>query len=289
MPLYKAEHVNMMHVERMKVGDIPFAVQLANDENWELAKEDFEFTMELEPEGCFVLSDNSKRIGLATNVIFDKIAWFGNLVVSETHRNKGAGSLLVEHSIDYLRSRKVQTIGLYAYAERIPFYTRLGFTRDSDFLVLTGMGLSFPPKPNVRLARKTDVKKIVSYDQVCFGASRKKLLEPIILDPDNLCYMYIKDGKVSGYVVAKVYRGVAELGPLACPRKSSGIAVDLLETALNRLKGLEVSMFVPEKESAILNMLEASKFVEKFRVARMLHGPHLTDQCTFMAESLERG
>jgi hypothetical protein len=151
------------------------------------------------------------------------------------------------------------------------------------------MGLSFPPKPSVRLARKTDVKKIVSYDQVCFGASRKKLLEPIILDPDNLCYVYIEDGKVSGYVVAKVYRGVAELGPLACPRKSSGIAVDLLETALNRLKGLEVSMFVPEKESPILSMLEASKFVERFRVARMFQGSRLTDQCTFMAESLERG
>lgn len=279
----------MLHVERMGVEDISFAVQLADDESWGIAKEDFEFTMELEPEGCFVLFDDSNRIGLATNVSFGKVAWFGNLVVSKTHRNKGAGSLLVEHSINYLRSHKAQTIGLYAYVERIPFYKRLGFTYDSDFSVLTGKGFSSSSKPNVRLAQKPDMKKVIDYDQACFGASRRKLLEPIMFDPDNLCYVYIEDGKVSGYVVAKVYRGVAELGPLACPKGRSDIAVDLLKAALNRLKGLEVSMFVPEKESEILNMLEASAFVERFRVARMFQGPRITDRCTFMAESLERG
>jgi len=279
----------MLHVERMKVEDISFAVQLANDESWGLAKEDFEFTMELEPEGSFVLLDDSNRIGLATNVSFGKVAWFGNLVVSKSHRNKGAGSLLVEHSINYLRSHKVQTIGLYAYVGRIPFYKRLGFTYDSDLLVLTGKGFSSSSKPNVRLAQKPDMKKVIGYDQACFGASRRKLLEPIMFDSDNLCYVYIEDGKVTGYVVAKVYRGVAELGPLACPKGRSDIAVDLLKVALNRLKGLEVYMFVPKKESEILNMLEASAFVERFRVARMFQGTRITDRCTFMAESLERG
>jgi GNAT superfamily N-acetyltransferase len=289
MPSYKVEHADMFHVEHMKVEDVPFAVQLADGMNWGLAKEDFEFMMELEPEGCLVLFDDSERIGLATNVSFGKTAWFGNLVVSEACRNRGAGSLLVEHSIDHLRSVKVQTIGLYAYVERIPFYKRLGFTYDSDFSVLTGKGFSSSSKPNVRLAWKSDIRKVINYDHACFGASRRKLLEPIMLDPDNLCYVSIEDGQISGYVVAKVYRGVAELGPLACPKGRSDTAIDLLEAALNRLKGLETSMLVPKKESEILNMLEASGFVERFRVARMFQGPCIKDRCALMAESLERG
>jgi len=273
----------------MRAEDLPFAVQLTDDVDWELTKEDFEFMMELEPEGCFVLLDNSERIGLATNVSFGKIAWFGNLVVDEAHRNKGAGLLLVEHSIDYLRSNRVQTIGLYAYAERIHFYKRLGFTYDSDFSVLTGRGLSPSSKPNVRLAQKSDTDKIINYDRACFGASRRKLLEPIMLDPDNLCYASFEDGKVSGYVIAKMYRGVAELGPLVCPEGRSDIAIDLLKTILDKLKGLEVSMLVPKKESEVLNMLKASGFTERFSVARMFNGPSLMDHCTFMPESLERG
>ena len=279
----------MLHAERMRAEDLSFAIQLTDYLDWELTKGDFEFMMELEPEGCFVLFDNSERIGLATNVSFGKIAWFGNLVVDEAHRNKGAGSLLVEHSIDYLRSNRVQTIGLYAYAERIHFYKRLGFTYDSDFSVLTGRGLSPSSKPNVRLAQKSDTDKIINYDRACFGASRRKLLEPIMLDPDNLCYASFEDGKVSGYVIAKMYRGVAELGPLVCPEGRSDIAIDLLKTILDKLKGLEVSMLVPKKESEVLNMLKASGFTERFSVARMFNGPSLMDHCTFMPESLERG
>lgn len=289
MQLNRTEHVHMLHVERMKAEDAPFAVQLTGQAGWGLAKEDFEFAMELEPEGCFVLFEDSDRIGLATNVSFGRIAWFGNLIVSETHRNKGAGSLLVEHSLNHLISRGVETVVLYAYVERIPFYKRLGFTSDLDVLVLAGKGFSSSSKPQVRLARKSDIEKIMGFDQACFGASRRKLLEPIISDSDNLCYVSFEDRAVSGYVVAKVYRGVAELGPLACKKGRSDIAVDLLQAALNRLKGLEVSMFVPKKESRILSMLKASGFVERFRVTRMFKGTPAPDQCTFMAESLERG
>jgi GNAT superfamily N-acetyltransferase len=133
----KVEHAQMLHVERMKTEDIPFAVQLASRAGWGLTEGDFEFAMELEPEGCFVLFEDLDRIGLATNVSFGRIAWFGNLVVSETRRNKGAGSLLVEHSVNHLRNHGVETVVLYAYVERIPFYQRLDFTSDLDISVLT--------------------------------------------------------------------------------------------------------------------------------------------------------
>jgi len=279
----------MLHLERMTLQDIPFAIRLTDKMNWKLTKEDFEFMMELEPEGCFVLSDNTEKIGLATNVSYGKIAWFGNLIVDESYRGKGAGSILVEHSIKYLRSRKVRTIGLYAYAERIPFYTRLGFMHDSDFLVLTGKGFSSPPKANLRPAKEPDMMKVIDHDGACFGASRRKMLEPIIRDQDNLCYICTEDGKMSGCAVAKVYRGMAELGPLACPKGRCDVAIDLLNATLNRLKDREVSMFVPEKESAILKMLTENGFSERFQVARMFHGPPVTSDCIYMAESLERG
>jgi GNAT superfamily N-acetyltransferase len=279
----------MLHVKTMTAQDIPFAVKLTSEMNWQLAKEDFEFMMELEPEGCFTLFDDEERIGLATNVSYGKIAWFGNLIVDEKHRGRGAGSMLVEHSIKHLKRRKVRTIGLYAYPERIPFYTRLGFKYDSDFVVLAGKGFSSPPKASLRPAKEPDMMNIIHQDHACFGASRAKMLEPIIRDPDNLCYMHTENSGISGYAVAKVYRGMAELGPLACQKSRSDVAIDLVKATLNRLKGAEVSMFVPKKEQAILSMLTANGFGERFRVARMFHGPPAVSDCIYMAESLERG
>jgi GNAT superfamily N-acetyltransferase len=279
----------MFQVKKMSAKDLEFAVRITDEMNWNLAKQDFEFMLELEPEGCFVLFSDSERIGIATTISYGKIGWFGNLVVSESHRKKGAGSLLVEHSLKYLKSKNVETVGLYAYMNRIPFYKRLGFEHDSEHIVLDGKSFSSPPQPAARKAEKKDIQKIIDYDSACFGASRRKLLEPILLDPDNLCCLYSENGHISGYAVAKVYRGLVELGPLVCQQGRSDIAINLLRTILNKLEGLEVSMCIPQKEKAILKMLVKSGFTENFRLARMFFVTPSIRECIFVAESLERG
>jgi GNAT superfamily N-acetyltransferase len=218
----------------MDKDDFPFAVALTNQMDWGLSEQDFEFSMELEPEGCFMLLDGRERIGFATNVSFGKIGWFGNLVVEKNRRNRGAGSALVNHSLEYLKRTGAGTVGLYAYEERIPFYDRLGFRSDSDFLVLKGNAVASNSEMVLKQATLSDVKAIVDFDRSCFGASRRKLLEPILLDSDNICYVVDEDKEIAGYAVAKVYRGMAELGPLLCREGREQFAVELLKTVLNR-------------------------------------------------------
>jgi GNAT superfamily N-acetyltransferase len=273
----------------MSRDDFEFAVQITDSMNWDLTIADFEFMTELEPEGCFVLLQNSKRIGLATTVNFGAVAWFGNLMVNESYRRKGAGSLLVKHSIKYLRSKHAKTIGLYAYMDRIHFYRRLGFETDSEFTVLKGKGNSSSVECAVRGTKKKDTQEIIKFDHSCFGASRGKLLEPIISDPDNLSYVSIEGGRMVGYVVAKVYRQMGEVGPLMCQGKREDVAINLLRVVLSRLEGYKVSMYVPSKESVILDTLGKLGFTESFRVVRMFLGSPIVRECINMAESLERG
>jgi len=279
----------MFQVKNMSVEDLAFAVRITDTMSWKLVEEDFKFMMQLEQEGCFVLLYNSERVGIVTTVSFGKVGWLGNLVVSESHRKKGAGSLLVRHAVKYLTNRNVETVGLYAYIDKVPFYRRLGFEYDSEFIVLKGKGFSSSAEANLREARKEDIQEIIDYDHCYFGASRRKLLEPILLDSDNLCYVSIEDGRLSGYAVAKVYNGVAELGPLICLQGRSDIAINLLKATLSRLEGLEVSICVPKKENSILDMLRKSGFSESFQVARMFFGSPAFEDCIYVAESLERG
>jgi GNAT superfamily N-acetyltransferase len=279
----------MYRVKPMSLDDLEFAVHITDTMNWGMAKEDFEFMMQLESEGCFTLFSNSERIGIATTVSFDKVGWFGNLIINESHRRKGAGSLLVKHSVEYLKRKNVKTIGLYAYMDKIPFYQKLGFRYDSDFVVLKGKGFSSSVEANLQEAREKERRAIIEFDQSCFGASRRKILEPVLLDPNNLCYVSFEAEQPLGYTAAKVYEGIAYLGPLICKHGRSDIAIVLLKAVFNRLDGFEISMCVSKGEVEILDFLIESGFSESFRVARMFYGPSMFRDCIYIAESLERG
>lgn len=279
----------MLRINIMSEEDFDFAVKITDRMKWNLSRSDFEFMMELEPNGCFVLFEDSKRIGLATTVTYNTLAWFGNLIVDENHRNKGAGSLLVKHSIEYLMHKNMNTIGLYAYMDRIHFYQMLGFSYDSKFTVLKGKGCTLPFRSAVRRAQKQDVREIIKFDGHCFGASRRKLVEPIILDADNLCYVSFKEGRIVGYVAAKLFGKIGEIGPLMCQKDQVSVAIDLLNSVISKLEEYELLAYVSIKERSILDHLRKVGFTESFQVARMFFGPPLVSGCMSMAESLERG
>jgi len=279
----------MFRVEEMKAEDFPFAVQLANTMNWNMALEDFEFTTKLEPHGCFALFHGSERVGIATSVSFGKVGWFGNLIVKTEHRKKGAGTILVEHAIKYLKSTGVKTIGLHAYSHLIGFYENLGFNPDVDFSVLQGRVVSSITEGNLREIDKQEIPALIDFDCRCFGACRKKLLEPILVKTSNPCYVSVDNHEIAGYVTAKVYDEMAEVGPMMLNKDRENTAVTLLETILGRLRNLEAFACVSAEKTALLETLFKAGLRENFRVTRMFLGPPIAENCTYMAESLERG
>jgi len=279
----------MFYVRKMTEEDLQYAVQLTDTKGWNLVEEDFKFMLNLEPEGCFLLLDDSTRIGIIASISLGKIGWFGNLIIEKKHQRKGAGSILVHRVTDYLTSRNVEVVGLYSYVDAVPFYERLGFKYDSDFIILEGKASTSVVEASVKAVKAEDFHNIIDYDSSCLNASRKKLLEAIFHNANNLCYSSIEDGQVLGYIMAKVYDGWAEAGPLICDRKRGDVAISLLRTVLNRLEGSNVSFYVPKKESTILNFLKKSGINERFHVARMFLKPISLKDCIYIAESLERG
>lgn len=210
----------MFSVRQMREEDIEFAVQITDTMNWNLTELDFEFIMNLEPEGCFILFCDSRKIGVATTISFGKVGWVGNVIVDENHRGKGAGIMLVKHATGYLKSRGVKTIGLYSYKENVDFYMRLGFKRETKFTVLKGkpFPLQFQEK-GVKATGKSELPKVIAFDSFHFGASRRKLLEKIASIRGNLCYHYVEGREILGYAMAKVYDRYAEIcrnSPLVC-------------------------------------------------------------------------
>ena len=116
-----------------------------------------------------------------------------------------------------------------------------------------------------------------------------KLLKPLLRNKGNLCYISTENSEITGYVVAKVYDKMAEVGPLICSANRVKEALLLLKTILIRLSGIEVFTYIPKKETELINMLYQAGFKEYFRVVRMFLGPAIAKNCIYTAESLERG
>ncbi|MCL5949424.1 MAG: GNAT family N-acetyltransferase [Candidatus Bathyarchaeota archaeon] len=279
----------MFKVKLMRPEDFSFATELANTMDWNMATEDFQFMIQLEPDGCFVLFDGSKHVGIATCISYGKVGWFGNLVVKEEYRRKGAGSLLVKHAIDYLRGKGAETIGLYAYPNLINFYGNLGFKADEDYALLHAQLQKTSRKETLPQIGKQKIQAITKFDRECFGGDRTKLLESIILEKGNLSYYKSAGTKVVGYVAATVYETMAWVGPLMCQEGNIDVAVTLLKAVLAKLTGKSVYVALPKKETALADMLFTLGFKEDFSVVRMFFGPVVAKNCIYLAESLERG
>ena len=281
----------MFRVRKMEPKDFSFAVELANTMNWNMTSGDFEFNMELEPNGCFILQEDLEPVGLATCISYGSVGWFGNLIVKEDYRKKGAGTALVNHAVNYLKRTGATTVGIYAYQHLTDFYRKLGFKRDVDFAVLKTSAvasLSGTDK-NLKTIKAQDISRVVDFDGACFGASRKKLLELVLQNPRNLGYVAVEGSDIVGYAVAKVYDETAEIGPLVCQRNQPETALKLLKTVLCRLRGLEGYMYVPSDKAALLDVAFKANFREEFRLARMFLGSVVPQDCVYIAESLERG
>jgi N-acetylglutamate synthase-like GNAT family acetyltransferase len=279
----------MFRVEQMNPEDFPFAVKLSNTMNWNMTVEDFELALELEPEGCFILQDGSARFGIATTVSFGKVGWFGNLIVKEEARRKGAGSLLLGHALDYLKGKGVKTVGLYAYEHLVQFYKKFGFKVNSEFLVLQGEPASLVTAEILENTQEQEAQAIIEFDTQCFGASRSKLLEHILLNKSNRCYVSSDGDAIAGYGAVKVFGNMAEVGPLVCRKSHVGDALIILESILSQLKGVNVFTCVPSKEKLLLDWLFEAGLRGDFQVARMFLGPAVAANCLYVAESLERG
>ena len=279
----------MFHIDAMKVSDFPFAVALANTMDWNLGQRDFELNMALEPNGCFVLFDDSSRIGVATCISFGRIGWFGNLIVKEGYRNQGCGELLVGKAIGYLKERGVETVGLYTYQHLIGYYEKIGFKPSSDFSVIQGRPV---PHEILDKAETMDGKRfssLIEFDGRCLQWDRRRLLEAIVGRENTLCYISSRNNQIVGYIMARLHEDMVEIGPLVCLKDTQDSAAQLVKTVLSHLAGWKVFMCLPTKNSDLVEILCETGLKEEYRLTRMFLGPAVAESCTYIAESIERG
>jgi len=88
----------------------------------------------------FVAVNNESIIGFASIHIIEKLnrrsCLIEDVVVDKSERGKGIGKLLIEHLINFSKSKSCEKIILNSKESNIPFYNKLGFVQNEIQMII---------------------------------------------------------------------------------------------------------------------------------------------------------
>ena len=245
----------------MRRDDIPFAVQLTNQEEWGIPPRDFRRILRLDPRGSFIATEGTRRIGLATSASYgSEVAWIGNVVVQKQQRGKHIGQSLVSQAVDYLHKKHVKHIALYCFDENVEFYKKLGFLRGSPFGRLRREGGQVSHSTDeINSHESLDFSTILTIDKKAFGADRSRLIRDL-LHSKVASVLSIAHGDARAYLLMKEYGDMCELGPWVSFRVSREDLNLMLRESLMRARGKAVEVSTLLRNVRVLGMLNRHGF-----------------------------
>ena len=117
----------MLHLRTLNIEDLPQAMRLKDQADWNQTEADWRRFLAMEPDGCFAAEEEGRVIGTAATTVFGPVGWVAMVLVDAERCGCGIGTRLVERAIDYLQDRGVETMRLDATPLGEPLYRRLGF------------------------------------------------------------------------------------------------------------------------------------------------------------------
>ena len=234
--------------------DVDFAVGLTVQEGWNYTPSEIGLMLELDPEGSFIYEDSGVPLGFVTTVTYSRTGVIGHLIVSGKSRGRKIGDSLVTAATQYMHSRGVDSMLLYATDEGSNLYKRHGFTPRSDVLCVhlnLGRGHRSKKSSACMPISSKDLKEIISTDIELFGDDRTRVFEAVRKRSVKSAFKIDRGNGIEGYVFARPDHVGHDIGPWACLGSQPTDAENLFATTLSTLSGgiLYTGTFAANKEA----------------------------------------
>jgi predicted N-acetyltransferase YhbS len=270
--------------------DVDFAVKITGREEWGYSKEDFTLLFLMGVGDNFIAQEepDKRAIGMLSTYDYgNKVAWIGNVVVSEEYRHQGVAGSLMKHAVRELRRRGVKTVRLYSKMNTESLYSQLDFISEGTIGVFTKtMGTrQNAPTPDMPSCGKdlfriseTNPERIFDLDTKCFGADRRKVLSSIVRSQGSLCLAksngYARKNLV-GYIMASEGEKEFLVGPWVCDPERSEVAEELISAAVSQSKRRRVTVATSLDNTPSIGILEKLRFNKTMEVRKMRKGRNL--------------
>lgn len=277
-----------LEIRRFTLDDIPFGKMLTDGEDWHRATSDWVRLVKLEPEGCFLAVDDGIPAGTTAAVTFGWLAWIHSVIVLKELRSRGIGEGLMRACLEFLDRRGTRTVKLDSVAGTEPFYGRCGFEEEYPSWRMLADGR--PGEPRATRLRAKDYPAVFAFDREATGIDRSAALAAILKDHPDRAFVVKRRGRIRGYVIARHGDYRDPLGPWVAVPGDSGVAEDLLRSALTTASGQKFRMCVGGYQEEAVKIAEGLGFEKVGHSTRMFRGARFEEaRACFGMISAEKG
>ncbi|WP_167618265.1 GNAT family N-acetyltransferase [Maribellus sediminis] len=260
----------MVSLRRLSPEDIDEALKLSDAEKWNQTEEDWSFLINSSDNICLAAVEGGKVVGTATAIIYNnKVAWVGMVLVDKNFRGRGISKDLLSALFEKLEH--CNSVKLDATPEGRPVYEKFGFREEYKILRMihpTGQLTDFPTKVmNPAPISDDDLQNIVAYDQIVFGANRKKLIEFLYRENHGNSWMMKAAEQIEGFVLGREGALFYQVGPVSATSNEIGKA--LIQKSLMELKSKPVVIDVLEDKTELISWLNDLGFIVQRPFYRM--------------------
>jgi GNAT superfamily N-acetyltransferase len=271
----------MINIRPMTITDLRLGLKLTQQAGWNQTESDWQRFIDLQPTGCFVAELDGSGVGTTTTCILGQVAWIAMVLVDVNARGRGVGTRLLEHSLSYLKQRKVKTVRLDATPAGQPIYAKLGFQPEYELARFEGI---LPrrrrpepvegPEPAVAKATPEIFADIIEFDNRMTGTDRTKMLTRLFEEfPENIRFLRHGD-KIDGYATVRPGANALQVGPCIATALAGP---PLLGDALSRCAGEPVFVDIPLHNAAAAGIAESRGLQIQRCFMRMYHGEEVKD------------
>jgi len=278
-----------LRLRKLTAADLPFADTVRELAGWNQTLDDWQRFLAAEPEGCFLAEWNGWPAGTATTTIYSAdLAWIGMVLVHPDYRRRGIGRALLQHCIDYLRSRGIRCIKLDATPAGKLVYDGLGFSSEWTLKRWAGrtpigsagqpdtgsadapVGARFCRHPGLRTWQAGDLAVLEELEKTAFGVPRRSLLSALASQSKIALVLETGPGRISGFGFARPGSKALYLGPVVADCASAGLA--LLRAVIARHPGQLTFWDIPDLNQPSVSLAENLGFTVQRPLIRMFLG-----------------
>lgn len=258
--------------------DIPSAMQLSVEANWNQTPDDWGMLIELAPQGCLAIEVDGEIAATTTLLGYGRqLAWIGMVLTRVRFRGRGLARRLLTEALALADRMKIETVKLDATDQGKGLYEKLGLRAEQAVERWAGPGaMNTVPASTESSASQNNL------DLQAFGVDRSLLLRKLAQRTPPMSHG-------PSYLFTRAGRQKAYLGP--CVSEDARTARTLLERGLQA--GNPSGWFwdlLPENRPAVA-LAQEMGFSPQRHLLRMVRGKDLRgkEQAIYAIAGFELG
>ncbi len=264
-----------LEIRPATVDEFAIAVEWAANEGWNPGNDDLEAFHGVDPAGFLMAWKAGQPVASITVVNYSaEYGFLGFYIVHPDFRGTGIGIAIWNAGMEHLGSR---TIGLDGVVDQQENYKKSGFTNAGRNIRFTGVpiiGKASGFTGSIKDNENADTPALLKYDRLHFPADRERFTSTwtdLKAGPGRRTKVAVLDDQTTGYGTIRACRLGYKIGPLFA--NDAQIACGLFEALCSNISdNSEVSLDVPETNSAAVSMAKQYGLEPAFETARMYRG-----------------